>query len=43
MHMPLIGSGLLDNETFGQQTIQASGKLPRETQQLGITPLDSRF
>ena len=32
-----------DNETFGQQTIQASGKLPRKRQQLGIAPLDSRF
>jgi hypothetical protein len=31
------------NETFGQQMIQASGKLPRERQQLGIAPLDSRF
>jgi hypothetical protein len=25
-----------DNEAFGQQTTQASGKLPRERQQLGI-------
>jgi hypothetical protein len=24
------------NETFGQQTTQASGKFPRERQQLGI-------
>jgi hypothetical protein len=32
-----------DNEAFGQQTIQASGKLPRKRQQLGIAPPDSRF
>jgi hypothetical protein len=31
------------NETSGQQTIQASGKLPLKRQQLGIAPLDSRF
>jgi hypothetical protein len=30
-----------DNEAFGQQTIQASGKLPRKRQQLGIAPLST--
>jgi hypothetical protein len=42
-HLRSSASSSKYNETFGQQTTQASGKLPRERQQLGIAPLDSMF